>query len=56
MPIPYENTGPIDNAVAPDLKKLRDKSIIVTGGTKFHRPYKHRTDDKKGVVASALPI
>lgn len=36
MPIPYQNTSPIDCTVSPDLTKLKDKSVIVTGGTILH--------------------
>jgi hypothetical protein len=32
MPIPYQNTGPVDCTVVPDLGTLKDKSVIVTGG------------------------
>lgn len=33
MPVPYQNIGPIDCTVSPDLTELKDKSVIVTGGT-----------------------
>jgi hypothetical protein len=32
MPIPYQKTGPVDHTVAPNLEKLKDKSVIITGG------------------------
>ena len=33
MPLPrYTYTGPIDHTVVPDLSKIKDKSIIITGG------------------------
>jgi len=33
MPIPaYENHGPIDCDVSPDLSKLKGKSVVITGG------------------------
>jgi hypothetical protein len=35
MPIPYQDTGLVDNTVAPDLTKLKDKSVIITGGTRI---------------------
>ena len=33
MPLPrYAYNGPIDHTIAPDLSKIRDKSVIITGG------------------------
>ena len=33
MPLPkYSYNGPIDHTIAPDLKKIVDKSVIITGG------------------------
>lgn len=33
MPIPrYSYTGPIDHTIPPDATKLRNKSVIITGG------------------------
>jgi hypothetical protein len=32
MPIPYQNIGPVDSTIVPDLSTLKDKSVIVTGG------------------------
>jgi len=33
MPVPYENTGPVDTSVEPALERLEGKSVIVTGGS-----------------------
>ena len=32
MPYEYTDYSPIDCSVQPDLSKLKDKSVIVTGG------------------------
>jgi hypothetical protein len=33
MPVPYQNEGPIDCTISLDVAKLKDKSVVVTGGT-----------------------
>ena len=32
MPYEYTDYSPIDCSIEPDLSKLKDKSVIVTGG------------------------
>ena len=33
MVFEYVNRGPVDCSIQPDLDKLKDKSVIVTGGS-----------------------
>jgi hypothetical protein len=29
----YTNNGPVDSSIGPDLSKLKNKSVVITGGT-----------------------
>jgi hypothetical protein len=30
----YTNNGPVDSSIVADISKLKNKSVIITGGTK----------------------
>jgi len=55
MPIPYQNTGPVDCTVVPDLSTLKTKSVIITGGLCELQSFSWLgTDSGKAVVVLEL--